>query len=169
MATQAPSSPSIQILPLAEFKPIASSRAWVSIPNPNNIPLIATATSDKTVRIYSLKNFTLHSILEGGHERSVRTVAWKPETKKSAPLVLASGSFDQQVGIWKLRQPQSGGWDDGEKKESNGDKLEQEITSFGGPQSDDGSNKSTNEDEWEWVVVLEGQENEIKNVSWSPS
>jgi WD40 repeat protein len=169
MVTQPPSKSSLQLLPLAEFKPIASSRAWVSVPNPNNLPLIATATSDKTVRVYSLKNFTLHSILEGGHSRSVRTVAWKPETKNNGTLVLASGSFDQTVGLWRRREPQSNEEIRGGDIETSGDTLEQEITSFGGPRSEPDSDRSENEDDWEFSLVLEGQENEIKSVAYSPS
>lgn len=168
MVTPDLSKPSLQLLPLAEFKPIASSRAWVSIPNPNNIPLIATATSDKTVRVYSLKNFTLHSILEGGHSRSVRTVAWKPEIKNTGTLVLASGSFDQTVGLWRRREPQRNEGTD-EEPEINSGHLEQEITSFGGSRSEPDSDGSDNEDDWEFSLVLEGQENEIKNVAYSPS
>jgi WD40 repeat protein len=159
----------LRLLPLAEFKPIASSRAWVSIPNPNNLPLIATATSDKTVRVYSLINFTLHSILEGGHSRSVRTVAWKPTTKNDGTLVLASGSFDQTVGLWRRREPVSDEVVEGGGTIPNGDALEQEITSFKGPRSEPDSDKSENEDDWEFSLVLEGQENEIKNISYSPS
>ena len=171
MGTQHPSKSSLLILPLAEFKPTASSRAWVSIPNPNNLPLIATATSDKTVRVYSLKNFTLHSTLEGGHSRSVRTVAWKPELKNDGTLVLASGSFDQTVGLWRRREPNSNGENLGGDSEANGGVLEQEITALGGTRSDADSDKagSENDDDWEFSLVLEGQENEIKSVAYSPS
>ncbi|PMD56758.1 WD40 repeat-like protein [Hyaloscypha bicolor E] len=130
----------LRILPLAEFKPAAASRAWVSIPNPNGLPLIATATSDKTVRVYSLRNFALHSTLEGGHLRSVRSVAWKPTVKNTGTLCLATGSFDATMGIWRRREERFADNDD-----------------------------SDNDDDWEFAIVLEGHDSEVKNVAYSPS
>ncbi|PMD44032.1 WD40 repeat-like protein, partial [Hyaloscypha variabilis F] len=115
-------------------------RAWVSIPNPNGLPLIATATSDKTVRVYSLRNFTLHSMLEGGHSRSVRSVAWQPAVKNTGTLCLATGSFDATMGIWRRRE---------ERFADNED--------------------SDNDDDWEFAIVLEGHDSEVKNVAYSPS
>ncbi|KAG9244376.1 putative cytosolic iron-sulfur protein assembly protein 1 [Calycina marina] len=148
----------LQISPLSEFKPTASSRAWVSIPNPNNLPLIATGTSDKTVRVYSLKNFTLHSTLEGGHTRSVRSVAWKPSTNPNAALNIASGSFDASIGLWR-RQP-----DDATRE--SGQALEKEIAAGGLPEHSDGSEA---EDDWGFMLVLEGHDSEVKNIAYSPS
>ncbi|KAH8821245.1 putative cytosolic iron-sulfur protein assembly protein 1 [Xylogone sp. PMI_703] len=159
----------MQIAHLADFKPHAGTRAWVSIPNPNGLPLLATAISDKTARVYSLSNFTLHSTLTGGHSRSVRTVAWKPTTKKNRVLSLATGSFDATMGIWRRTEPLSGigGLDD--------DELEVEVTSgsISKPKSniddDDDNDKSEAEEDWEFAIVLEGHDSEVKTVSYSPS
>ncbi|PBP21701.1 hypothetical protein BUE80_DR007605 [Diplocarpon rosae] len=171
------SSNDLQILALADFKPVSASRAWVSIPNPNGLPLIATATSDKTVRVYSLKNFTLHSTLEGGHSRSVRSVAWKPTTKDTGSLTLATGSFDATMGIWRRREESLAAWDE-EKQvhtaaaDADDDAFEVEITGDGAQKpvarlvQGDGSE---NEDDWEFAIVLEGHDSEVKNVSYSPS
>jgi WD40 repeat protein len=159
----------LRILPLAEFKPISTSRAWVSIPNPNGLPLIATATSDKTARVYSLKNFTLHSILEGGHTRSVRSLAWKPTVKNTGTLYIATGSFDSTMAIWK-RQEASFAGKEAPKQEhieqfdDNEDGLEFEIKS--GRVDDEDSEKG---DDWEFSIVLEGHDSEIKTVAYSPS
>ena len=167
-----------RILPLTEFKPTASSRAWVSIPNPNGLPLIATATSDKTVRVYSLKNFTLHSTLEGGHSRSVRSVAWKPSVKDNGVLSLATGSFDATMGIWRRRENVQG---DGGLSNKETDtriedaNLEVEVLSDGEVKEplhirttkNDGT--SDPEDDWEFAIVLEGHDSEVKNVAYSPS
>ena len=173
-------SGSHQIVALAEFKPIAASRAWVSIPNPNGLPLIATATSDKTVRVYSLKNFTLHSTLEGGHSRSVRSVAWKPTIgkKESATLCLATGSFDATMGIWRRREDASNGGDI-EAEEGRAElEAEVEITSSGATKSlprlrrhndEDDDDDSASAEDWEFAIVLEGHDSEVKNVSYSPS
>jgi WD40 repeat protein len=163
------SSTLLRILPLAEFKPISTSRAWVSIPNPNGLPLIATATSDKTARVYSLKNFTLHSILEGGHTRSVRSIAWKPTVKNTGTLYIATGSFDSTMAIWK-RQEASFAEKEAPKQEhieqfdDNEDGLEFEIKS--GRVDDEDSEKG---DDWEFSIVLEGHDSEIKTVAYSPS
>ncbi|KAK0107213.1 Cytosolic iron-sulfur protein assembly protein [Cadophora gregata] len=169
------SSTHVRIIPLADFKPISSSRAWVSIPNPNGLPLIATATSDKTARVYSLKNFTLHSTLEGGHARSVRSVAWKPVTKNTGTLCLATGSFDATMGIWRRSEESFAGRE--EEKETHTapedeDAIEVEITSDGAakpvPRLIQGDESET-EDDWEFAIVLEGHDSEVKTVAYSPS
>lgn len=99
----------------------------------------------------------------------MRTVAWKPEIKNNGTLVIASGSFDQTVGLWRRREPHSNEEVAREEHGTNGDSLEQEITSFAGPRSEPDSDRSENEDDWEFSLVLEGQENEIKSVAYSPS
>ncbi|KAH8685592.1 putative cytosolic iron-sulfur protein assembly protein 1 [Tricladium varicosporioides] len=168
----------VRILPLAEFKPFSSSRAWVSIPNPNGLPLIATATSDKTVRVYSLKNFMLHSTLEGGHSRSVRSVAWKPTVKHNGVLCIATGSFDATMGIWRRREDiaeeidaQKETHNEGTKNE---DEVEVEITSAGQSRPhrqlhDEDADEDEDSEDWEFAIVLEGHDSEIKNVAYSPS
>ncbi|APA12239.1 hypothetical protein SS1G_10762 [Sclerotinia sclerotiorum 1980 UF-70] len=175
-----PSSlPTMILKHLADFKPQAATRAWASIPNPNNLPLIATATSDKSVRVYSLSNFTLHSKLEGGHERSVRSAAWKPGVRKDGALTLATGgfdtmmtiatgSFDATMGVWRRKEEQKNTIEDGP--------LELEIGADGRPNKgpslrrggDDGSDEDEGDD-WEFSIVLEGHDSEIKHVAYSPS
>ena len=177
MATP-PTLPMTRIVALAEFKPISSSRAWASIPNPNGLPLIATATSDKTVRVYSLKNFTLHSTLEGGHSRSVRSVAWKPTVKGNGVLSLATGSFDATMGIWRRQESaqDEGGMTSvevGGAEEERG--LEVEILRDGvvreplQPRTTKDDNGSEADEDWEFAIVLEGHDSEVKNVAYSPS
>ena len=168
------SPPPIQLVPLSEFKPIALSRAWVSIPNPNGLPLIATATSDKTVRVYSLLNFMLHSTLDGGHSRSVRSVAWKPQIKnRSEGLCLATGSFDATMGIWRRRDGErevdGEGYARSDVEEVEG--LEVEITACKKQSSGFDVEEDISEaaEDWEFALVLEGHDSEIKHVSWSPS
>jgi WD40 repeat protein len=178
MATpETTSSTQTSIVALADFKPHALSRAWVSIPNPNGLPLIATATSDKTVRVYSLKNFTLHSTLEGGHARSVRSVAWKPTVKDDGVLSLASGSFDASMAIWRRKEAaDEGGTSNAEIERGDEDvdlvfEVLADGTTKAAPQvrtarDDDGSDA---EEDWEFAIVLEGHDSEIKNVAYSPS
>lgn len=172
----------LRIVHLADFKPIAESRAWVSIPNPNGVPLIATATSEKTVRVYSLKNFTLHSKMEGGHNRSVRAVAWKPVTKKTGTLTVASGSFDSTMAIWRRKEEGDFAADSGESEVhmENGDtgeeELEVEITGDGKKRpaprlmtSSKDEDEDEDNDDWAFEIVLEGHDSEVKDVAYSPS
>jgi WD40 repeat protein len=119
--------------------------------------------------VYSLKNFTLHSILEGGHSRSVRSLAWKPTVKNTGTLYIATGSFDSTMAIWK-RQEASFAEMEAPKQEhieqfdDNEDGLEFEIKSR--RVDDEDSEKG---DDWEFSIVLEGHDSEIKTVAYSPS
>ena len=69
---------------LAALQPASTTRAWQSCVHPS-VPLVATCSTDRCVRIYNLINFRLHSVVEGGHQRSVRSCAWKPEFPSSSP------------------------------------------------------------------------------------
>ncbi|KAI6248602.1 putative cytosolic iron-sulfur protein assembly protein 1 [Erysiphe necator] len=163
---KSPDSDGLQILQLAEFEISPSTRSWVSVPNPNDHQLIATATSDKLARIYSLEDFSLHSVLEGGHSRSVRSIAWKPTRKKSDPITLVTGSFDATIGIWryngkyldKLTRKQTSG-----ELVENIDELEIDHTYTVNDES------KRDDEDWDFAIVLEGHDAEIKDVAYSPS
>ncbi|KAK4693873.1 cytosolic iron-sulfur protein assembly protein CIAO1, partial [Lecanoromycetidae sp. Uapishka_2] len=119
-------------------------------------PLLATCSSDKTVRIYSLTTFTLLSTISGGHKRSIRTCAWKPNLK--GENVLATGSFDASVGIWRRYDS-----DDLNPKPVisapvDFDKRDEEIDTYGEEDEDD---------EWRFAIVLDGHDSEVKSVAWS--
>ncbi|CCG83276.1 Probable cytosolic Fe-S cluster assembly factor C806.02c [Taphrina deformans PYCC 5710] len=73
-----------------------TDRVWNVSIHPT-IPLIATASADKTVRLYSAKSFQQVGLIEGNHKRSIRSCAWKPGEPKP---VLATASFDGTAGIW---------------------------------------------------------------------
>ncbi|KAI9831436.1 MAG: hypothetical protein M1819_005035 [Sarea resinae] len=147
---------------ISALTPSASTRAWQSAPHPY-LPLVATACSDKTVRIYSLATFNLVSTIAGGHKRSVRAVAWKPGTKGES--VLATGSFDASAGIWKR-------WDDAA---GGGLGLGGENSVVNGESTHDmGNNEEEEEDEdgeegFRFSIVLDGHDSEIKSVAWSAS
>ncbi|KXJ86692.1 WD40-repeat-containing domain protein [Microdochium bolleyi] len=145
---------------LPAFKPDLQERAWQSIPHPT-LPLIATA-HQKSVTVFSLKTLSSHSTLTGGHNRSVRSVAWKPNAG-SGQLCLVTGSFDSTAGLWRYDNEKVGGA-----------ALEQEVTASssgrrhrGGEDSDDGGQGE--EDDWEFTLVLEGHDSEVKSVSFSPA
>lgn len=140
---------SVTVSPLDPFTPDLYERAWVSQPHPR-IPLLATAHA-KGVTVFSLTNFTAHSTLTGGHDRSVRSVAWKPGLP-SHNLCLATASFDSNVALWR--------WDN-----TGGNNGAHEIRSH--LVNDD--NASAKEDDWEFTLVLEGHDSEVKSVAFSPS
>lgn len=105
-------------------------------------PLLASVSTDKTCRIYNLQTKQLLAVLdENTHKKTVRTVAWKPQSEYPA---LALGSFDSTISIW------------GQESDSYDDYT----TTF---------NTDNNDDGWELMAIIEGHENEIKSVSWSPS
>ncbi|KAH8677767.1 WD40-repeat-containing domain protein [Xylariales sp. PMI_506] len=150
--TQGGASAGYTISALTPFKPDLYERAWASIPHPT-LPLLATA-HQKAVTVFSLSTLTSHSTLSGGHTRSVRTVAWKPNLGPHK-LCLVTGSFDSTAGLWR--------WDD-----SAADNLEREITAPAGDGSDRDEEDGDDKD-WEFTLVLEGHDSEIKSVSFSPS
>lgn len=141
----AQSTPTSTLTLLSDLTPPSLERTWLTSPHPT-LPLVATCSSDKTVRIYSLTNFKLLSTITGGHKRSVRTAAWKPHV--SGESVLATGSFDATVGIWRR-------WDN-----------------YGAPTTaevDDEASDADADEEWRFAVLLDGHDSEVKSVSWSPS
>ncbi|KAK2865237.1 hypothetical protein FQN49_003771 [Arthroderma sp. PD_2] len=148
-------SHSIEILHLADLTPAPQERLWHSAPHPR-LPIVATCGADKIIRIYSLLNFTLISSISGGHKRSVRSSAWKPNSQEET--VLATASFDATVGIWKR-------WDD--FKDTSGVTHSSEDDNMGKFSAMEGENEE-NED-WTFAVVLDGHDSEVKAVSWSAS
>ena len=145
---------------LSDVTPPSLERAWLTAPHPT-LPIIATCSSDKTVHVYSLTNFRLLSTISGGHKRSVRTSAWKPHV--SGESVLATGSFDATVGIWRRWDAygQAGG-DDTPNGDEDGMQKDPEGAGAAAEDEDD-------DEEWRFAVLLDGHDSEVKSVSWSPS
>ena len=131
-----------RLIPLPSLTPDLSERAWSSTPHPT-LPLLATAHS-KSVTIFSLTTLSSHSVLSGGHTRSVRLASWKPNLPPHQ-LCLVTGSFDSTAGVWR--------WED------SGDQAFQV--------NGDGAAEDTKE--WEFTLVLEGHDSEIKSCVFSPS
>ncbi|AEO71576.1 uncharacterized protein THITE_2148210 [Thermothielavioides terrestris NRRL 8126] len=164
------------ITPLPPFTPDLYQRAWCSVPHPT-LPLLATAHA-KSVTVFSLATLAKHSALTGGHARSVRAVAWQPprgggsggggwagqdggrRKRRRRRLGLVTGSFDATAGMWSFVEGGGGGEDE---EEEGG--LEREVR-FG---DDGGLGDGEGEDkEWEFDLVLEGHENEVKGLAFSP-
>jgi WD40 repeat protein len=145
-----PESRQYTLAPLATLTPPSSSRTWQTAPHPT-LPIVASACSDRSVRVYSLTSFTLLHSITGGHKRSVRAVSWKPGTKGQS--VLATGSFDSSAGIWRR-----------EEQSSNEDDLTNRRV--GGAEDEDGRD---DDDDYQFSCILDGHESEIKSLSWSPT
>ncbi|OAL48606.1 WD40 repeat-like protein [Pyrenochaeta sp. DS3sAY3a] len=143
-------APQPKISALASLSPPSNSRTWQTAAHPS-LPIVATACSDRSVRVYSLTSFTLLHSITGGHKRSVRSVSWKPGTRGQS--VLATGSFDSSAGIW--RRDERGTFED--------DFTNRRI---GGSSDDEGDDDA---DDYQFSCILDGHESEIKCLSWSPS
>ncbi|KAI5784671.1 WD40-repeat-containing domain protein [Geopyxis carbonaria] len=123
-----------------------SERVWQVAIHPSQ-PLLATASSDRSARLLSLRTLAPLSSIDGGHKRSVRSVAWKPNT--TGESVLATGSFDATAGIWRR-------WD-----------LDPATTTTSAADPAAAAADDADDDEWRFAVVLDGHESEIKSVAWS--
>ncbi|KAF7194610.1 putative cytosolic iron-sulfur protein assembly protein 1 [Pseudocercospora fuligena] len=145
---------------LATFAPPCNTRTWLSTPHPH-LPIIATACSDKTVRVYSLQNFQQQSLISGGHKRSIRSCAWKPNSVGES--VLATGSFDASAGIWKR-------WEEGAGSGSVGGLGAggNEVDFTGGLAGGDKDGEE-DDDEWRLEVILDGHDSEIKSLAFCPT
>ncbi|KAI9928516.1 hypothetical protein ASPWEDRAFT_24508 [Aspergillus wentii DTO 134E9] len=147
---------------LSDLTPPSLERTWLTAPHPT-LPIVATCSSDKTVRVYSLTNFKLLSTISGGHKRSVRTCAWKPHIQGES--VLATGSFDATVGIWRR-------WDSYGREEGGAGEWGLSAAADNGALSRENredNEEEEEEEEWRFAVLLDGHDSEVKSVSWSPS
>lgn len=147
---------------LAQFSSTSPSRTWQSAPHPL-LPIVATANGDKTVSIHSLRDFRLLSTISGGHKRSIRSVGWRDDGKKGQS-VLATGSFDSSVGIWKREDAYSKA--EGGSPDSNADDdLDLSNEGFTGSENF----RSEDPEDWQFAVLLTGHDSEVKCVAFSPS
>ncbi|KAL2147902.1 hypothetical protein VTI28DRAFT_3380 [Corynascus sepedonium] len=154
-------SKAANITPLPPFQPDLYQRAWSSVPHPA-LPLLATAHA-KSVTVFSLATFTKHSALTGGHARSVRTVAWQPPRgSTNKRLGLVTGSFDATAGLWSFDAERGAGG------AGSGEALEREIRLERGDDDGDDGKEEEEDKEWEFNLVLEGHENEVKSLAFSP-
>ncbi|KAJ9149990.1 WD repeat protein [Pleurostoma richardsiae] len=162
--------PGVTVTPLTPFKPDLCQRAWASVPHPT-LPLLATCHS-KSITVFSLSTLSVHSTLTGGHTRSVRSAAWKPNLPPHQ-LCLVTGSFDSTAGLWRWNGdipfksdtaavPTPGS--EALELEIRGDCAARNARAHAGDDDDD-----LDQDDWEFTLVLEGHESEVKSVCFSPS
>lgn len=135
-----------------------NDKVW-SVSSHSRLPLLVTASTDKTSNIYKLSkkyDFPLINRLQDTHTRSIRSVAFKPPLGGSDHPVtdyldlpaLASGSFDSTISVWGIDEPNDD-LDDEEILENQ----KQILTSI--------------DNDWNLMAIIEGHENEIKAVDWN--
>merc|ERR1711939_280465 len=194
MVDASPSPPELSLLKTLHHPSTGPSRSWQSIAHPEpSAPLLATASADKTVNIWNLRDYSLISTISGGHKRSVRAVAWKDYGRTSLkgsaaakqnkkPVVLGTGSFDANVGIWIWNDDRQGARfredhdDDGDKTQQDGREgsSKETDTGMGMGMGDDNEidltrNGDDGEDEeWHFSTLLTGPDSEIKSIEFSP-
>lgn len=126
-----------------------TDRAWHVAWSPSGEQL-ASCSSDKTVRIWSRiqggDSWTCSAILEEAHTRTIRACSWSPSGR-----YLATASFDATTAIWEL---QGGVWEQVTPAACRMHACMHNV--------------------WPMpvcaikVATLEGHENEVKCVAWSP-
>ena len=145
--------------------PTVNTRTWSSQPHPDpDTPLLATASSDKTANIWDMRSWKLLSTVSGGHKRSIRCVGWKDygsnqkkqKTETRHPTILATGSFDANVGLWEWNSPQA-------------ESEPQVPGSFETDEQDFTKESKDEEEEWHFSTLLTGPDSEIKDLKFSPS
>lgn len=148
-----------------------TDRIWNLSLHPT-LPLLASSSSDKTVKIWSTQNGHCIATLEGGHQRSIRFVAWRPHEN----LVLATASFDGTVGVWEPESEDKSEWECVATLEGH----ENEVKSVAW--SSDGSLLATcsrdrsvwiweaeDENEFDCLSVLQEHTQDVKMVLWHPN
>lgn len=174
--------------------PTPLTRTWSSQPHPDpRTPLLATASSDKSVHIWDMRDWRLISTINGGHKRSVRCVGWKDygsqhtskrlkqeigaagdddeeadgaAATKRDPVILATGSFDANVGLWV--------WNRDYGKQASADKLTSIPGGFGEDEQDFTNSRTAGDgeeedEEWHFSTLLTGPDSEIKDLQFSPA
>ncbi|KAK4189660.1 WD40-repeat-containing domain protein [Podospora australis] len=66
--------------------------------NPRSEFLIATASADKTIGIWDIRNLKMKIHTLEGHNDAVTSLAWHPEETS----ILGSGSYDRRVIFWDI-------------------------------------------------------------------
>lgn len=149
--------------------PAHTDKAW-SVHAHSTLPLLATALSDKSSKIYKLsrlKNFPQIAKLEETHKRSVRSVSFKPHLESSdAEFIdlpaLACGSFDSTISVWGIDEPE-------EFLDNEDDMDEEDEDAIRSRKNREIDILTSPTNEWNLMALIEGHENEIKAVAWNRS
>lgn len=143
-----------------------TDKAW-SVNAHQTLPLLATASTDKTSKIFKLsqeQGFPIISSLEDTHKRSIRTASFKPPLSSNESdfvdlPALATGSFDSTISVWGVDEPEELLDDEPdylESEEAKKARKQREIELIVSPSN-----------EWNLMALIEGHENEVKAVAWN--
>ncbi|CCJ31153.1 unnamed protein product [Pneumocystis jirovecii] len=150
-----------------------TERIWNISLHPT-LPLLASASSDKTVKIWSIQNGRCIATLEGNHQRSIRSVSWKPHVKEERPI-LATASFDGTVGIWEPDCEDKSEWECVATLEGHESEVKSVAwSSDGGLLATCSRDKSVwiweaeEDNEFDCLSVLQEHTQDVKMVLWHP-
>lgn len=107
-----------------------TDKVWSVAVHPT-LPLMVTASTDKTSCVYGLNDrFPLLSRLEDAHKRSVRSVSFKPPLAAADDFLdlpaVACGSFDSTISVWGIDEPEELDEIDEDEDEEDEDYQKQE-------------------------------------------
>lgn len=167
---------------LIQSLPAHQDKLWSISVHPT-LPLLATASSDKTTKIFHLQPQSTTAAapaplttLDDTHRRSIRAVTWNPASTASMPS-LATGSFDSTISIWANEDPSESEYSllaliEGHESEIKSLAFNPSGTLLASCSRD----KSiwiweTNEemDEFECISVLQEHTQDVKFVKWHPT
>ncbi|EEB07787.2 par A family ATPase/WD repeat iron cluster assembly fusion protein [Schizosaccharomyces japonicus yFS275] len=142
-------------------------RIWSVAVHPT-LPLVATASEDKSVRVFQAQTGELIHVIDGYHTRSVRRVAWRPIDRP----VLAIASFDATVSIYEKIDDD---WECVAALEGHENEVKCVAWSHDGVYlatcSRDKSVwiwEAMEDDEFDCLAVLQEHTQDVKVVAWHP-
>lgn len=137
-----------------------SAAAWSVCWHPTE-PLLASCSSDKSIRLYAFTqkaSFQHVNTLPAAHNRTIRQIAFSPDGRR-----MASASFDSTVGIWERNTGHRIADNDSDDDEADTSEEWENVGSLEGtPQQKCFVNIL--------LLILSnttGHESEVKSVAWS--
>ncbi|KND03791.1 uncharacterized protein SPPG_01247 [Spizellomyces punctatus DAOM BR117] len=150
-----------------------SDRVWSIAWHPT-LPLLATCSGDKSVRIWKRDagngSWGCVSVLDDAHKRTIRSCAFSPDGR-----LLATASFDASTAVWE-RDGDSGEWECLATLEGHENEVKSVSWSASGALL---ATCSRDKSVWIWEVVgesdfeclsvLQEHEQDVKMVQWHPT